>query len=315
MTTLAHGLRVCGVEAVACEFRSTWLAYPVDRSLHLDDAPTRLHRWLRQLRFLLWAAPRFDVFHFHYGESLLPRNRDLGWLARRGRRVLMHYWGSDVRPRDRDPHGRVEPRRVRHLARVARHARTAVVADAELESYVQPFFAETAMVRQAIDLTAYAPAPPRADVTVPLVVHAPSRAIHKGTDAVLAAVTQLQAAHRLEFWLVENTPHRAALEIYRGADIIVDQLTIGTHGLFAVEAMALAKPVICFIEPRWRSGYPADLPLISATPDTVAATLGTLLDNGARRRVIGEAGRAYVERHHDARVVAGQLRQLYAAEV
>jgi len=311
MTTLTRGLRAGGVAATACEFRSTWLKYPVDMSLHLDDAPTRVHRALRQLRFLLWALPRFDVFHFHYGRSLLPRNRDLRWLARR-RRVVMHYWGTDVRPSSHDPQGRAERRRARHVRRVARHVSTALVADAELDGWVRPFFTETIQVRQALSLEDYSPAPPRTDVSKPVVVHAPSRAIQKGTAAVLSAVAQLQTRCDFEFRLVENTPHHQALEIYRDADIIIDQLIGGTHGLFAVEAMALAKPVVCFINPAWRAGYPADLPLVSATSETLADELAALINNGSRRRQLGEAGRAYVERYHDARVVAGELSQLYA---
>ena len=311
MTALTRGLRAIGVDATACEFERTWLGYPVDRCLHLEEAPTRVHRWVRQLRFLLWALPRFDVFHLHFGESLLPHNRDLFALRRRGKRVLMHYWGSDVRPRSRSVLGRTEPRRARRLRRVATDVRTALVGDAELASYVQPFFAEVATVRQAIELDAYAPAPPREETTVPLVVHAPSRAMLKGTPAVLAAVEQLRQRHRFEFQLVENTPHQQALETYRRADVIVDQLTIGTHGLFAVEAMALAKPTICYLDPQWRGGYPAELPLVSATEQTIADVLAELLGDARRRRQLGDAGRAYVERHHDARVVARGLLELY----
>jgi glycosyltransferase involved in cell wall biosynthesis len=187
-----------------------------------------------------------------------------------------------------------------------------VVADAELESWVHPFFAETVRVRQAIDIAAYRPAPPAVAVTAPLVVHAPSLAIQKGTPAVLATIAQLQPRYRFEFQLVENTPHHQALDIYRRADIIIDQLTIGTHGLLAVEGMALAKPVVCFIDPAWRSGYPAELPLVSAGADSLTEQLATLLGDGAQRRRLGEAGRAYVERYHDARVVAEALRGLYA---
>src|SRR5215470_11585716 len=151
MTALACGLRACGVEAATCEYRSHWLGYPVDFCLHLDRAPTRMQRRVRQLRFFLWAAAHFDVFHFHYGGSLLSRNRDLFWLKRLGRLSVMHYWGDDVRPRSADLTALVEQRRMRRLQRVARQVRAALVADSELRSYVAPYFQEIAMVRQAVD--------------------------------------------------------------------------------------------------------------------------------------------------------------------
>ena len=311
MTALARGLRACGIEAATCEFRPNWPKYPVDFCLHLDRAPTRMHRRLRQWRFFLWAASHFDVFHFHYGGSLLSQNRDLVWLARLGRLSVMHYWGDDVRPRRTDRDTDVERRRVRRVQRVARHVRAALVADSELRSYVEPYFREIAIVRQAIDLDAFDPAPPAADTRVPLVVHAPSAQAAKGTPAILAAIERLRTTHGFAFQLVEKTPHEQAVAIYRAADVVIDQIAAGTHGLLAVEAMALAKPVICYIDPARRDSYPLELPVVSATGATLPDVLADLLNDGLRRRQLGEAGRAYVEQYHDARTVAGHLCTLY----
>ena len=47
--------------------------------------------------------------------------------------------------------------------------------------------------------------------------------------------------------IVEGLHHEEARERYRDADIVVDQLNAGWYGVFAIEAMALGKPVVTFL--------------------------------------------------------------------
>ncbi len=95
------------------------------------------------------------------------------------------------------------------------------------------------------------------------------------------------------------------------ADIVVDQLCSGSHGVFAVEAMSLAKPVISNIAPYNASSMPADCPIINANPDTITDVLRDWLARPRERHELGIASRAYAERMHDMRVVAGRLLEVY----
>ena len=52
----------------------------------------------------------------------------------------------------------------------------------------------------------------------------------------------------VELDIVEGVPHDEARERYARADIVVDQLNAGWHGVFALEAMALGKPVVTLPE-------------------------------------------------------------------
>ena len=97
----------------------------------------------------------------------------------------------------------------------------------------------------------------------------------------------------------------------RDCDIFVDQVTGGDHGLAAIEAMAFGKPVICYIKPSVRDSLPHDLPIVSATPDDLPVVLSRLLSDGPWRAELGRRGRAYVEKHHDARTIAKQLLEIY----
>lgn len=46
---------------------------------------------------------------------------------------------------------------------------------------------------------------------------------------------------------MENIPHDKVHELYEKTDLAVDELLVGWYGAFAVEMMALGKPVVCYI--------------------------------------------------------------------
>ena len=117
--------------------------------------------------------------------------------------------------------------------------------------------------------------------------------------------------------LVEGLRHDEAFERYREADIVVDQLNAGWYGLFAIECMALGKPVVTFLheEARRADGARARTPCPDRERNrrmTSAPRLEPLVADAAERRRIGEASRAYVEQVHDLERVADGLLALYS---
>jgi nucleotide-binding universal stress UspA family protein len=170
----------------------------------------------------------------------------------------------------------------------------------------------------SVDPRQWRPRPPRGDGEL-LVVHAPTHRGIKGTRHIVAAVERLQRQGvRFDFRLVEGLTHEQASDLYEEADLVVDQLLVGWYGAFAVEAMALAKPVVCFVRDgdlhRLPTAMRADLPLIDATPETVESTLRQWI-TGPRSRLIeqGRRSRAYAERWHDPLRIARGLAADYAA--
>jgi hypothetical protein len=144
------------------------------------------------------------------------------------------------------------------------------------------------------------------------VVHAPSNRQKKGTQYVIDACAQLP----VELDIVENLPHEQARERYERADIVVDQLNAGWHGVFALEAMALGKPVVVHLKPevvaQAERAYGTKVPLVPATKETLVDALRPLVESPALRRQIGAASRAYVERVHDIDRIADRLLDIYA---
>jgi hypothetical protein len=286
-------LRARGVDARLVVFERYPMHPEADEDLARPDG--FLARQLAQARAFARLAPRTDVFHFYFGLTLLPKSVQFPLLRLLGKRSVMHFLGSDIRGRP-----------PAELAWACR-AGARVVGSYDAVRWVP----DAVVIPPGIELAGIEPAPP-SDRERPLVVHAPSSRSKKGTEHVLAACAQLD----VELELIEGLDHREAFERYREADIVVDQLNAGWYGVFAIEAMALGKPVVTFLHEeavrRTEEAFGVEVPIVSANADTLVDVLRPLVASPEERRRIGAASRTYVELVHDVERVADRLLDLYA---
>lgn len=145
------------------------------------------------------------------------------------------------------------------------------------------------------------------------VVHAPNHREFKGTRYLESAIQALQAEGvSIELVLVEKMSNQQALNVYRTADVIFDQCLIGFHGYFALEAMALGKPVMCYIrKPNDYLLCAEECPIINTHVDTLKDDLYRLALAPESLPVIGRKGREYVERHYSRAAFAARLQRAY----
>ena len=316
---LARALRELGVEAHSLAYNPGFPQYTPDEALPYDDLPL-LPRYLGYLKTLMRHGRRYDVYHFHFGRTLIPpRNPDLPLYRARGARVIFHYHGCDVRNRAHmlATHARATctecapfciPERQRRILASAQR-----FADAELVS--TPDLLESAPhashLPVAADLADY---PVRLPGEKPaLVLHAPTNRLIKGTRHVEAAFERLRPRFPdVRFEIVEKVPWHELRERLEQADVVVDQVFMGWYGMVAVEAMAVGKPALCFIRPDFEPRLER-CPIVRCEIETLEERLAGLLEDSARRRALGEAGREYVERVHAAPVIARRLIELYQA--
>jgi len=150
------------------------------------------------------------------------------------------------------------------------------------------------------------------DDTNPIkIVHAPSRRKLKGTEHVLRAIKHLKNQdYNIKLILVENTPHIEALEYYKQADIVIDQLLIGWYGMVAQECMALGKPVCVYLREDLE-GYIPSHPMLNTTSDNIADNLKQLIEDATLRANLGKKGRIYVEKVHSSDRIARRLLDIY----
>jgi glycosyltransferase involved in cell wall biosynthesis len=322
---LAAGLRAVGCEAHALGYRVDWDGRVPDRLVELDPLPNDLARGAAMLAALARHGPYYDVFHFHFGTSFLPRLLDVPWLRAMGKRVVFHFHGCEVRNRahmmeahrlatctECDPFCRPAHQRWL-LGKARRHAdrlffSTLDLADSVPQGRHLPLAIEAERWERA---ASQAPLPDferRDGVNGPVVVaHAPTNRLIKGTRHVIAAVEELQREFpRLELRLIEKRPWAEVPALLAQCDILVDQLFMGWYGLLAIEGMAEGRAVVAYIRNDFKLRAP-DLPVVSAEPGTIVEALRPLVRDPVRRRGLGERGRAYVRREHDAAVVGARL--------
>lgn len=323
MWEYVQGLRALGVEATALTFASHAFGYQDDICLNLPLEPSVWRRRTKLVKNFVNVLGRYDVIHFHFGGTLLPRYLDLPILKLLGKKMVMNYWGSEVRLRDlairnnpfyNAPNVHVlgnDNEKVKRMKQVSRYMEAAIVADYELFSYVAPFFRQTVIIPQAIDTSKYKPFFPDPDNTNPLIVHAPSRKNVKGSSYIEEAVARLRKKYCFDLLCLHQAKNEEVKEAFKKADIVVDQLVLGTYGVVSVEAMALGKPVICYIRDDLVSTYPEDLPIVNANPNTIEEILETLVADPKLRLELGMRSRAFAERYHDSKVVAEKLVSLY----
>ncbi len=304
---ISEGLRELGVESTLLVFNERPFERGFDVNLELRDTsrlrsvPANLPK---QLRALAWALERFDVFHFHAGLTLAPRRITLPLLRAKHKGIVFQSWGSDLRGRNASEVG--------YLQRAG-----AVIVGSYLTRRLAPRgpWPEYDVVPPAIVLPDWEPAPAEPGGVV-RVAHAPSKRAVKGTEAVIAAVEALRARGApIELDLIEGVPNREARLRYAAADVIVDQLKIGWYGMFAIESMALAKPVVVHLDEEaaaeTEEAFGLELPLVRADEGNLEDVLAGLLEVRETLHELGRRSREYVERVHAHTSVARRVLEIY----
>ena len=99
---------------------------------------------------------------------------------------------------------------------------------------------------------------------------------------------------------------------------MVDMLTFGWFGANVREALMLGKPVVCYLRPEWLDdmrreipGYVDELPVVSATPETVHDVLAELVSNREKRIELGRRSREFAVKWHSASVAAQRFDSIY----
>ncbi len=319
----AHGLREVGADAAIAVWRQNPFGYEVDIDLHIKKEKLKnplyaLISGLKMLCFATKATFRYNIFHFHFCYSLLPYGLDLFCLRLLRKRIIMEYHGNDIRyfyNREKPkyyPFKELAVRSKRSLRannRIMKYADTVITHDEELRKHIPHKNLYITPLR--MDVGRLVPIYPEPDKKKVTIVHAPSNYIGKGSKYIIASIDELKKKYNIEFILVEGKTQQEAFEIYKKADIIIDQLFAQTYGVFAIEAMSLGKPVVAYISDEIRKTFPESMPIVSATIDSLTEVLEGLIQDGNRRNELGKAGRKYVEDYHDHRKVAQVQLDIY----
>ncbi|OGM11202.1 hypothetical protein A2Z22_01815 [Candidatus Woesebacteria bacterium RBG_16_34_12] len=318
---IAKAQRELGIEADVLVFNQKKYNYYCDINLSLSEKRRIIQYILLTFNFIRCFF-KYDVFHFHFGFSLLPYNLDLPILKLFGKKIIMHYWGSDIRQSDiainyvyfktLDELQKIFPAdndtiKRKSIKRIEKYINISIVGDYQL----LPYSPNSIVVKQALEISKFPFIGCQKENNKIIIIHAPSDREKKGTKYVIPAIERLKdEKYNIDFILIENKTHYEATELYKNADIIIDQIVLESHGTLAMEAMALGKPVLCRIDEKFMKYYQG-LPLISTDPDNIYDNLKLLIENPDLREELGKKGRKYVEDVHDSKKIAMHLIELY----
>ncbi|MEV4774299.1 hypothetical protein [Microbacterium sp. LWH12-1.2] len=162
-----------------------------------------------------------------------------------------------------------------------------------------------------VDPARWATERPR-DATGPLrVAHVPSVSTVKGTQLILPALEKLAAEGAIDLQLIQGVPSADMPAVFAAADVVVDQVRIGSYGVAACEAMAAGCIVVGHVSPRVREEVERRtgraLPVVESDPLSVETTLRGLAALSDRSG-IRAAGIDFVHHVHDGRMAAAVLR-------
>ena len=299
--------------------------YDLDREINLKELGGRIKAHSSVLRE--YIERDFDIFHF-WNRSLFYNadythntGFDIPLLKARKKKILFRFSGFDVRLPSKDKkvnpyspfnygytHKFDEKSQQKFLDFLEEYVDQFLVQDPEL----QQFCPKAKIIPRALNLKDWKNIGiEKSDV--PLIVHAPSDPLCKGTNFILKAVEDLkEEGLNFEFKLISGLTHKEAIEYYQKSDIVIDQILIGATGVLSLEAMALGKPVIVYLrEDLFKPFYGGELPGINANPENIKEVIRNTVKDYDKRKFYSELGRATVEKHHDIDKVIDQYIDIY----
>lgn len=297
------------------------------------------HKFLLLFQWIWFCAAnahKYDLFHYNFGRGLAATRNirffglDVRWFKKLDKVIAVTYQGNDARQADycvahyQTTHfTRQDAEEMRQLDELKRKRIAFFDQHADLIYATNPdllnVLPERTKFRPYTKLQPEEWEPHYSDYTKKktVILHAPSKPKVKGTIYINEAIQRLQEeGYDIEYLLLQNIPNSEVVEYYKKADLVIDQLLVGWYGGFAVECMALGKPVMCYIRESDMKHIPKEMdqemPIIRITKDNLYQRMKYFLDHKEQLVEISFRSRRYVEKWHDPKVIAQDILEDYA---
>jgi hypothetical protein len=335
---LAQGERRLGLDSKVLIAQNTWLDYPNDLSLCWEEKKPWL-RFPNSIASFLKYRNKFDVFHFNFGSTLVDFRSygihlwDLPFYPK-NRKIIFTYNGCDARQKyktmqrvrfascyeekcysgmcNSGTRDKIREKRIRIVSKYAHHI-FAVNPDL---LYFLPETITTFLPYSIASWYEIQSIPYKIDRKIKI-LHSPTNQAAKGSQYIIQALENLKKRYNIEIVLVDKVPNKEALDIYKQADLVVDQVLAGWYGGLAVEAMKMGKPIAVFVREDDLKFIPEKMAqdlkgaIINLNPFSIEEVLEEYLENSHLLKHKSEAGCEYVHKWHDPTIVAGITKSFY----
>lgn len=337
---LSQGERSIGLESDTLVMYTHNNSYPSTYTL-FDRSYSKNTDILRISSTLVKLLVKYDVFHFNYGNTLIDSMGlgipllDLPLYKLCNKKIIVTYSGCDIRQKyavmDKWSDsacanancyhgicnsGTLDSLRKKKLAKFDKYADTIFTGSPDL------FF----LLPERTIFLPYTLINWDNIVSKQYIEHTPIKIVHastdrgcKGTNIIIDVFLKLKEKYndKIELIIVENMTNEDALNIYKTADLIIDQLYIGWYGVFATECMKMGTPVMSFIRDENLEYIPAQMEfdlyksIISVTPATLYDTLCTVIEDPNILKTYSHNSLKYVNKWHNPTYSAGIAKQAY----
>lgn len=337
---MSRGERKIGLDSDVLVTENNWLNYPCDINLGLENSKNRFEKLYKLIKCFLKIRGRYDIYHFNSGSSLLDFKRigldllDLPFYGSSSK-IFITYNGCDARQkyataskyqtsacqRETCYNGicnnyDVEINKQKRITKFRKYAKHVFSVNPDLLTFLPK---NSTFLPYTISNWDFIEKHKLKNRNYIHIVHAPTNRICKGSDYVLSALNKLKCIYKnnVKISIVEHLKHSEALKIYEDADLIIDQLLIGWYGAFAVEAMKMGKPVMCFIREEDLESIPSNMSrdcleaIINVNKDDIFEKLCTVVENKNILLEHSLNGYEYVEKYHNPVNVANLVNEYY----
>jgi glycosyltransferase involved in cell wall biosynthesis len=215
-------------------------------------------------------------------------------LHRRGKKIICHYHGEDLRNRGVMPFiNKISSLNLTNeVDLLERHPR--------INYLFLPYNTKLFKIKES-------------NKKIIRVAHAPTNRLYKGSNFIIQACKKLEKEGLIKFDLIENNSHKVALEKKNKADIFIDQ--VGDrggwgYGMNSVESLSMGICTLTEINDKYNTFIP-DHPFVNINKNTLFNKLKELVLDRNKIYKYGINGKKWVEKHHDIENVSKKLYSYY----
>ncbi len=330
-TLLKNGFNSLNIQAdfyTSEKNRSVYDYYGNESFITLDLSEFLLIRYFQISFFLLKILLKYKYFIFIQKGTLLKNNKDVRLLKLFGKKTIIIFAGCDIRMPEEVEKYKWNPcsnciddyktlvncniERKKNDLKIIEKVFDVIFSPDECAGYIKKKYYSINFPVDFNHLDKYLISKEAIETSAIIILHAPSNYHVKGTIFIENAIANLKSKYpSIVYKRLHGMPKSEIIKELMNADIVIDQMLVGYYGVLAVEAMALGKPVVCYIRPDLWEKLQNYCPIINADPDNLEETVESLIFNKENLNKIGIKSREYAQEYHSPKKIAEKMLKIF----
>lgn len=308
--------------------KQTHFKMPVDFLLVFSS--NSIKSLFQRILYFIKILPRYDIFHLNFAEAFFFYPLNLILLKLFGKKIVVTFRGIDVQtdleflpkrlyekiPAQKWPlYYQMQFLGVNLAKKIRRKfftffADKVILTGPFLASSVSRFDKIIPYAREIKTLEKF-----KKNYQKVRVLHVPSDSVVKGTEIIEKSFKNLSKKYpKIDFKILQKIPREQLLQEIANADILIDQLLIGWYGGQAVEAMAMGKIVMAYLNPAYLGlvAFSRQIPIWNTNYWTIEQDLDNLLSvYDALKKDFSKKAIEFARKHHDDKKIAQEYLDVY----